>query len=135
MAKKKVNVRKDYDLEARDMVVYKRSRIPRQMQFMILRGPGLDVQAAIEENEEMKKLSLRKRFKLKFMQARNVDEVILHLKDANTWATGVIYNLGDLKDESQLIKKTIDRILITSLEVKETGKINSILEALQTLAA
>ena len=135
MAKKKVNVRKDYDLEARDVVVYKKSNIPRQMRFMILRGPGLDVQHAIEENNELKGFASKKRIKLKFMQAVTLEDVVMHLKDANTWATGVIYQMGVLKDESEIVKKTIKRLLIPALEISESGKVQSMVDGLKSLAA
>lgn len=131
MAKTKMNERKDYGLSKTDVIVYKKSRIPRQKQYMILRGPGLDVQVGIEENAEIKKLAARRHFKIKFMQANTVEDVVKWLKDANTWASAVVYDGGTLKDEAELIKKTVKKILIPAIQVSFNGKINSMLDGLE----
>lgn len=123
--------RRDYGLSKTDVIVYKKSRIPRQKLFMILRGPGLNVQDAIEENAEIKKQATRKHFKLKFMQANSAEDVVKWLKDANTWASAVIYDGGTVKDESEIIKKTLKKILIPVIEVSESGKITSMLDGLE----
>jgi hypothetical protein len=135
MAKKKVNKRRDYNLSSRDVITYEKSRIPRQTGFMILRGPGLNATEAIEENGLMRKMGIKKRFKLKFMQAMALDDVIKHFKEANTWASGIVYNLGSITDEAQALKKTIDRLLIPTLEIKEDGKETSLVEGLEKMSS
>ncbi len=133
MAKTKMSERKDYSLSKTDVITYKRSRIPRQMQFMILRGPGLNVQSAISDNEAIKKLALRKRFKLKFMQANTNEDVVNYLKDANTWATALIYELGTLADGDELTKKTLKKILIPTIKVSELDKKSSMIEGIENI--
>ncbi len=135
MAKKKVNKRRDYNLSSRDVITYEKSRIPRQTGFMILRGPGLNATEAIEENGLMRKMGIKKRFKLKFMQAMTLDDVIKHFKEANTWASGIIYHLGNITDEGEALKKTIDRLLIPTLEIKEEGKASSLVEGLDKMSS
>ncbi len=129
-----MNERRDYSLSKTDVITYHKSKIPRQMQFMILRGPGLNVQDAISENAEIKKIALKRRYKFKFMQANSAEDVIKYLKDANTWATGVVYNLGDIIDENKLIQKTLDKLLIRTVEIKLGGKVESVLEGLEQLS-
>ncbi len=134
MAKKKVNKRRDYNLGSRDVIVYGKSSIPRQMLFMILRGPGLIGRDVIEETAEMKAYAIKKRIKLKFMSATTATAFIAHLADANTWATAVIYNKGSLKDESGFIQKKMDRLLIPTLEISANGKVTSMLDGLEKLS-
>jgi hypothetical protein len=110
--KKKVNKRKDYDAENRDVTIYERSRVQRKMDFMILRGPGLVAQTFADENKDINAFAARARFRVKFIQTKAEAEVVKALKDANTWAGGVVYNSGDLTDENTVILSAIKRILI-----------------------
>jgi phosphohistidine swiveling domain-containing protein len=112
MPKKKVNKRKDYDAENRDVTIYERSRIQRKMDFLILRGPGLTPQAFVAENEQIKAMAASGRFRVKFVQTKTDEEVIKALKEANTWAGGVVYNSGSLTDKNAVIKAAVKRLLI-----------------------
>jgi len=135
MAKKKVNKRTDYDAEKRDIVYYERSRIQRKMNFLILRGPGLIQKDVIEENEAIKKFALLQHFKVKFVQVRMENEAVDWLKDANTWAGGVVYHPGSFIDYDGEIKQTIKKILIPVQPIPAVESVNAetYLAALQTL--
>lgn len=133
MAKMKASERRDYNLSKTDVITYKKSREPRQKNYMILRGTGLNVQESLEENEKMKTLAKRRRFKLKFMHANTLEELIAHFKDANTWATAVIYHRGSIEDQNDELKKTLKRLLIPTLEVSEEGKTADFFDGLQSL--
>ena len=133
MAKKKVNKRTDYELEARDVVVYDRSRIQRKMSFMILRGPGLVQAVANEENEAIKKQGILLHYKVKFFQVKTVEEAVRCLKDANVWAGGVVFDPGTLVDENQDIAKTIKKILIPVKTLTQPVDESSFLKALRVL--
>ena len=70
MAKKKVNVRKDYSYAAKkSLPKYKPARIPRKMQFLILRGPGINADRILKENAEMKDLATQEQVKVKLLVA------------------------------------------------------------------
>ena len=119
MAKKKVNKRKDYSFEAKiRLPAYERAAVRRRMQFSVIRGPGLKQIDIISENEELKAYALRRHAKLKFFQAKSEDEIILLMKESNTWASGILLHLGSLTHESGLIKKAIKSILIPVREFK-----------------
>lgn len=133
MAKKKVNKRTDYDLEARDVVVYDRAAIRRKMSFMILRGPGLIQAVANEENEAIKKQGNILHYKVKFFQIKTVAEAVRCLKDANVWAGGVVFDPGTLVDENQEIAKTVKKILIPVKMLSQPVDESSFLNALKTL--
>jgi hypothetical protein len=121
LAKKKVNVRRDYDLEARDVVVYKKSMIPRKMQFVILRGPGLIERESIAENEVIKKLSARRQVKIKIFHAVTVEDFLKALIDANVWASGIVFDQGSLIDDEKLIQNRVKKLLIQVIDVKVVG--------------
>ena len=131
MAKKKVNERYNYELEARDVVVYKKSNIPRKMQFVVLRGPGLSEQQAIEENALMQAFAKKRSVKLKILKGTTVETFVTHLSAANVWASGIVYCFGDLEDEDQVIEKKLKRLLIEKLEVGPNQKITSLIEGLK----
>ena len=133
MAKKKVNKRRTYDLSSRDVIVYDKSSIPRQIQFMILRGTGLLAKQIEAENEEIKIFAKKRRFKVKFMKANSIDEIIFHLNEANTWASGVVYQLGNLSDETSALKKKLDRLLIPTLSITPTSEQTSLIDGIELL--
>ncbi len=129
--KKKVNVRTDYSYEAkRSLPQYAKSTVPRKTLYAIVRGPGLNAAQTILENEELKAFALKKRIKLKFLQAKTEEDLIQFIKDANVWAAGIILNLGSLEDRSENIIKAIRKILISTKEVR--GE-DSYVEALEKL--
>ena len=133
MAKKKVNKRRTYDLSSRDVIVYDKSSIPRQIQFMILRGTGLLAKQIEAENEEIKIFAKKRRFKVKFMKANTLDEIIFHLNDANTWASGVVYQLGNLTDKTPALQKKLDRLLIPTLAITPTSEQTNVMEGIEFL--
>ena len=112
MAKKKVNKRYDYESEAKDKVVYERSRISRKMNFLILRGPGADAEEVLEQNEKIRRMGTLQHFKMKFIQCKTADEVAAHIKESNVWAGGVVFYPGTLEDPGEVIAKTIKKVLI-----------------------
>jgi len=131
MAKKKVNVRKDYSYEAKKRLpAYKPAKIQRKIIFLILRGPGLNHEATVEENEDLKKCALLKHKKLKFVQVKSIEDAVDAIKDSNTWAGGVVFNAGNLVDEAGAITKAIKSILIKTREVKGHGACVKALEKL-----
>jgi len=125
MAKKKVNQRRDYSLGKTDEIVYEPSRIQRKMNFLILRGPGLIQKSVIEENDEIKKLAQARRFKVKLVQVKEEDEAMDWLKDANSWAGGVVYHPGSFTDQSEAIQKTIKKILIPVHFIKPNDEVSA----------
>ena len=128
MAKKKVNERKDYSYEAKkSLPKYKKSSIQRKTQFLILRGPGLVQASVMAENEVLKSFALLKHKKLKFVQIKVVEDAVRAISDANTWAAGIVFQPGQLVDESGLIQKTLKRILIDSKVVSGEGSIEDTL--------
>ena len=133
MAKKKVNKRRTYDLSSRDVIVYDKSSVPRQVQFMILRGTGLLAKQIEAENEEIKIFAKKRRFKVKFMKANTLDEIIFHLNDANTWASGVVYQLGNLTDKTPALQKKLDRLLIPTLAITPTSEQTNVMEGIEFL--
>ena len=123
MAKKKVNVRKDYSYEAKKRLPsYKPAKIQRKILFLILRGPGLDEDETLEANEALKKFAVLKHKKLKFVQVKTVEDAIKTIKESNTWAGGVVFVPGDLKDDEGSFQKAIKSILIKTLQVKENDE-------------
>ena len=66
----------------------------------------------------MKAVATARHAKLKFLQAKSEEEMIKFIKEANTWASGIILNLGSLTHESGLIQKAIKGILIPTQEIK-----------------
>ena len=120
MAKKKVNVRKDYSYAAKkSLPKYKPAKIARKLQFLILRGPGLDANQVIQENIQIKKFADQQLIKLKFLTATTEDSILKALKEGNTWAAGIALHLGSLTDESGKIKKVISQILCPTLIVND----------------
>ena len=131
MAKKKINVRKDYSYKTKKSPPkYDRAGIARKNLYLILRGPDLNATQIIEENEELKEFAARKSIKLKFLQAKDEADFILKIKDGNVWAAGIVHHLGSLNDEDGKIKTALQRILISSEEVREDG---SYIDSLQKL--
>jgi hypothetical protein len=112
MAKKKENERRAYNLGKGDVVTYKKAAISRKMTFLILRGIGLDAKEVIDENQAINAFVTKQSVKVKFYLAKTEEEVIKHLKDANTWATAVAFNPGDLEANTVEIQKTIKKLLI-----------------------
>ena len=129
MAKKKINVRKDYSYETKkSLPVYKRATVQRRKQILILRGPGFDQQTMIEENEELKIFATLKHVKIKILQARSEEEMIQFIKESNVWASGALYALGSLADESGAIQKASKKILIPALKVPSNGSFHETLK-------
>ena len=119
MLKKKENKRRSYDLGSKDVITFEKSRVQRKMIFLILRGPGL-LQVEIEaQNAAIQKAAASLRFKVKLVTVKTEEEIIAHLKDANVWAGGVVYNPGSLDDASENIKKTIKKLLISVKKLNE----------------
>jgi 3-dehydroquinate dehydratase len=110
--RQKINKRKEYNLSKTDGITYEKSRILKKINFLILRGPGFVQMEVIEENNAIKKLGISQHFKIKLVQVKDQEEAIEWIKDANTWAGGIVYNPGEMEDEGQLIQKTIKKILI-----------------------
>lgn len=122
MAKKKVNVRKDYSYEAKKgPVQYKRASVPRKSQFLILRGPGLDPRLIIEENARLRVFEDKEKIKLKFLLAKTEEEIVKILKESNSWANGAVVNLGELLDESGAIKRTLGKVLYKAVKVSDSN--------------
>lgn len=120
MPKKKVNVRKDYSYATKKSPPrYKRASIPRKPFYMILRGPDLDPREVIEENEVLKEIARKARFKLKFLNVKTTEEAIRALKDGNTWATGAVLTKAGLEDEDESLKRVIQKILYSVIVTSE----------------
>jgi hypothetical protein len=120
VAKKKVNVRKEYDLGKRDGISYGRSSIQRKPFFLILRGPSLEARQVIEENKQINEFCDDHSIKVKYLSFKTEAEAILHLKDANTWASGVVIHLGAFPDEQGKVAKTMKSILIPVISVSSS---------------
>ncbi len=131
--KPKVNVRKDYSYAAKKgPPKYGAATEPRKTLYLVLRGPGVDMSKSAEENAELKAYAIKSRIKFKFLQAKSESEVIQFIKEANTWAAGIVVHLGDLEDSSGNIEQAIKKLLISTAEVRENG---SYVEALKVLKA
>jgi hypothetical protein len=133
MAKKKVNVRKDYSYETKKSPPkYAPSRTPRKPFYLILRGPGMNPTQVIEENEEIKTFAKKDRLKLKFLAAKTLDDAIKILKEALPWATGAVFNQGDLvDDETGKLKRTISKLLYPTVMIQSDGSYEDALEKLK----
>jgi hypothetical protein len=131
MAKKKVNVRKDYSYEhKKSPPQYGRAAIARKNLYVILRGPGLDPNEFPAENEELKSYALKHGLKVKFVQAKDAEAIVTAIKEANVSAAGIVLNMGEIEDESGKINAAIRKILISTIEVREEG---AYLESLKEL--
>lgn len=133
MAKKKVNVRKDYSYAAKKSPPkYAKASIPRKPFFLILRGPGLDPRGVIEENEIIKAYAAKKRLKVKFLAAKTVDEAVKTFKDALPWAGGAVFNPGELTDDSSgTLKRTLSKLLYPTETIEAGDSYEEALERLQ----
>jgi hypothetical protein len=131
MAKKKLNVRKDYSYEAKKRLPsYKPAAIQRKVLFLVLRGPGLDQDEVLETNEILKKFAVLNHKKIKFVQVKTEPDAIKTIKESNTWAGGVVFIPGDLSADSVELKKAIKSILIKTVVVKDQAASKAAFEKL-----
>lgn len=137
MAKKKINVRKDYSYEAKiRLPAYERPKVRRQMHFTILRGLGLVQADVMEENEAIKNFALGQHCKLKILLAQTPEAAALMIKESYTYANGVVFNAGNLDDSELLIKKQIAKMRIPVKQVKAGPSQASVyIEALKVMIA
>ena len=131
MAKKKINVRKDYSYEAKKRLpAYKTAKVQRKIQFLVLRGPGLDQDETVEQNEILKKFATLKHRKLKFVQIKTLEEAVSTIKESNTWAGGVVFLQSDIVDTGGVIQKAIKSLLIKTVQVETNDECKAALAEL-----
>jgi hypothetical protein len=121
--KKKINVRKDYSYEAKKRLPsYKPAKVQRKVQFLILRGPGLDQDETQDANVEIKRAALLLHKKVKFVQVKSISDAVAAIKDANTWAGGVVYLPADIQDETGVGNAAIKKVIIKTVTVKSNDE-------------
>lgn len=113
MAKKKVNVRKDYSYEAKkSLPAYAKSKVARKSNFLLLHGPEVNLLGLNELNLRLKEFAKKKTIKIKILVATSESDLNLALKESNTWATGAILSLGTISPEAQALKLMLKKMLI-----------------------
>lgn len=137
MAKKKINVRKDYSYEAKvRLPAYDRAKVRRQLHFLILRGPGLLQAEVIEENAEIKRFATGQHLKIKLLQTQTSEDAAKLIKESYTYASGVVFHPGNLQDEEKHIKNMIAKMRIPVKMISgEAGDSSEYIDALKAMIA